>query len=50
MAEFEKRIKRLPGLEKWFVEIPVNPTEISFLVRQFCSRKPLANKKTWLFR
>ena len=26
MAELEKRIVRLPGLEKWFVEIPGTPT------------------------
>ena len=28
MSELEKRIKRLPGLEKWFVEIPVNTTSV----------------------
>jgi len=25
MAVYEQRIKRLPGLEKWFVDIPACP-------------------------
>ena len=24
MTELEKQLQRLPGLEKWFVQIPVN--------------------------